>query len=80
MYIEKVLKRFSMENSKRGLLPLRYDIHLSKKMCPDTPKEIQRMSKIPHTSAIESLIYVMLCTLPDIALAVCHEQISIESR
>ena len=40
MYIEEVMKRFSMENSKRGLLPLRHGIHLSKKMCPDTPKEI----------------------------------------
>ena len=43
MYIEKVLKRFSMKNSKRGLLPLRHSIHLSKKMCPDTPEEIQCM-------------------------------------
>ena len=35
MCIEEVLKRFSMENFKRDLLPLRYGIHLSKKMCPD---------------------------------------------
>ena len=37
MYIEEVLKRFSMENSKRGLIPFRHGIHLSKKMCPITP-------------------------------------------
>ena len=70
LYIEEVLKRFSMENSKRGLLPLRHGINLSKKMCPNTPEEIQRMSKIPYASAIGSLMYVMLCTRPDIALAV----------
>ena len=40
MYIEEVLKRFSMKNSKRDLFSLRYGIHLSKKMCPDTPEEI----------------------------------------
>ena len=40
MYIEKVLKRFSMKNSKRSLLSLRHGIHLSKKMCPNTPEEI----------------------------------------
>ena len=68
MYIEEVLKRFSMKNSKRGLLPLRHDIHLSKKMCPDTSEEIQRMSKILYALAIESLMYVILCTRPDIAL------------
>ena len=47
MYIEEVLKRFSMENSKRGLVPFRYGIHHSKKMCPCTPEEIELMSKIP---------------------------------
>ena len=70
MYIEEVLKRFSMKNSKKGLLPLRYDIHFSKKMCPDTPEEIQRISKIPYASAIGSFMYAMLCTHLDIALAV----------
>ena len=69
IYIEKVLKRFSMKNFKKGLLPLRHDIHLSKKIYPDTPEEIQCMSKIPYASAIGSLIYVMLCTHPDITLA-----------
>ena len=70
MYIEKILKRFSMKNSKRGLLPLQHSIHLSKKMCPDTPKEIQCMSKILYASAIESLMYAILYTCHDIALAV----------
>ena len=50
MYIEKVLKRFSIENSKRDLLPFRHDINLSKKMCPSTPEEIECMSKIPYAS------------------------------
>ena len=69
MYIVEMLKRFSMKNSKRKLLPLRYSIHLSKKICPDTPEVIQCMSKIPYSLAIKSLIYAMLCTRPDITLA-----------
>ena len=36
IYIEEVLKRFSIENFKRKLLSHRYRI-LSKKICPDTP-------------------------------------------
>ena len=62
MYIEEVLKRFSMENSKRGLVSFKHGIHLSKKMCPSTPEEIKCMSKIPYASIIGSLMYAMLCT------------------
>ncbi|KAK9009129.1 hypothetical protein V6N11_080598 [Hibiscus sabdariffa] len=39
IYIDKVLKRFSMEESKRGFLPMRHGISLSKEMCPSTPQE-----------------------------------------
>ena len=70
IYIEKVLKRFNMLDSKRGLLPCRHGIHLSRSMSPKTPQERARMSQIPYASAIGSLMYAMLCTRPDIAFAV----------
>ena len=35
-YIDKVLERFSMENSKKGQLPTRHGISLSKEQCPKT--------------------------------------------
>lgn len=65
-YIERVLKRFNTEDSKRGLLPFRHGIHLSRDMCPKTQEERDRMSRIPYASAIGSLMYVMLCTRLDI--------------
>ena len=68
LYIEKVLKRFNMKNSKRGLLSLRYGINLSKIICPTTSEEVQHMSKILYASTIGSLMYVILCTQPDITL------------
>lgn len=74
-YIEKVLKRFSMENSKRGLIPMSHGVSLSKKMSPNTPEERERMSKIPYASAIGSIMYAMLCTRPDVA-----HSISVTSR
>lgn len=61
MYIEEVLKRFSMDNSKRELVPFRHGIHLSKKMCPNILEEIERMSKISYASAIGRIMYAMLC-------------------
>ncbi|KAM1746967.1 hypothetical protein ACFX11_013552 [Malus domestica] len=70
MYIDKVLSRFQMEQSKKGFLPVGHGIHLSKSMEPKTPEEIRQMSCIPYASAIGSLMYVMICTMPDIAYAV----------
>ncbi|KAK8694673.1 hypothetical protein V6N13_072220 [Hibiscus sabdariffa] len=55
-YIDKVVKRFSMEESKKGFLPMRHGISLSKEMCPSTPQERERMSQIPYASAIGSIM------------------------
>ncbi|TYK15887.1 gag/pol protein [Cucumis melo var. makuwa] len=55
-YIDKMLSRYKMQNSKKGLLPYRYEIHLSKEQCPKTPQEVEDMSNIPYASAVGSLI------------------------
>ncbi|KAL0345757.1 UNVERIFIED_CONTAM: Retrovirus-related Pol polyprotein from transposon TNT 1-94 [Sesamum radiatum] len=68
-YIEKVLKRFKMEHSKRGLLPMRHGIKLSKKQSPKTDEELKRMSDIPYASAVGSIQYAVQCTRPDVAYA-----------
>ncbi|KAL0386333.1 UNVERIFIED_CONTAM: Retrovirus-related Pol polyprotein from transposon TNT 1-94 [Sesamum radiatum] len=68
-YIEKVLKRFRMEHSKRGGLPMRHGIKLSKKQSPKTDEELKRMSDIPYASAIGSIQYAVQCTRPDVAYA-----------
>ena len=68
-YIDKVLNRFSMQDSKRGFLPMSHDISLSKTQCPMTQDERDRMSKIPYASAIGSIMYAMLCTRPDVSYA-----------
>ena len=59
-----------MEQSKKGFLPVRHGIHISKSMRPKTLEEIRQMSDIPHASAIGSLINAMTCTRLDIAYAV----------
>ncbi|KAK8662652.1 hypothetical protein V6N13_024543 [Hibiscus sabdariffa] len=68
-YIDKVLKRFSMEESKRGFLPMRHGISLSKEMCPSSPQEREHMSQIPYASAIGSIMYAMICTRLDLSYA-----------
>ncbi|CAA7049618.1 unnamed protein product [Microthlaspi erraticum] len=68
-FIDKVLHRFSMHDSKKGFLPMSHGISLSKTQCPSTHDERERMSRIPYASAIGSIMYAMLCTRPDIACA-----------
>ncbi|KAK8578185.1 hypothetical protein V6N13_047039 [Hibiscus sabdariffa] len=58
-----------MEESKRGFLPMRHGISLSKEMCPSTPQERERTSQIPYALAIGSIMYAMICTQPDLSYA-----------
>ena len=69
-YIEKVLSRFSMDNSKKGLLPFRHGLAFSRDQCSKTQEERDRMAGVPYASAMGSLMYEMLCTRPDICFAV----------
>ena len=62
-YIDKMLKRFSMDQSKRGYLPMSHGINLSKSMCPKTQDEREHMKRISYASAIGSIMYVMLCNI-----------------
>ncbi|KAI3723297.1 hypothetical protein L2E82_34775 [Cichorium intybus] len=68
-YLEKVLKRFSMENSKKGELPIQSNAKLSKTQSPSTDEEIAEMSRVPYASAVGSIMYAMTCTRPDVAFA-----------
>ncbi|TYK04838.1 gag/pol protein [Cucumis melo var. makuwa] len=69
-YIDKMLSRYKMQNSKKGLLPYKYGIHLSKEQCSKTPQEVEDMINIPYASAVGSLMYAMLCTRLDICYSV----------
>ena len=68
-YIDKVLNRFSMQNSKRGFFHMCHGISLSKTRCPTMQDERDSMSKIPYASTIGAIMYAMLCTQPDVSYA-----------
>ena len=55
-----------MQNEKPFSTPLSSHLKLSKEMCPKTHEEIEYMSKVPYSSAVMSLMYVMVCTRLDI--------------
>ncbi|RVW99370.1 Retrovirus-related Pol polyprotein from transposon TNT 1-94 [Vitis vinifera] len=66
-YVKKVLSRFNMNEAKPMSTPLGSHFKLSKEQSPKTEEERYHMSKVPYASAIGSLMYVMVCTRPDIA-------------
>jgi phosphoribosyl-AMP cyclohydrolase len=69
-YVETILQRFNMHGSKPIKVPIPIGVKLSADQCPKTQKEEEDMSHVPYASAIDSLMYAMVCTRPDIAHAV----------
>ena len=66
-YIEKVLDRFNVKNSKPLSTPLAGHFRLSSKDYPINEYEKEEMQKIPYSFPVGSLMYVMVCTRPNIA-------------
>ncbi|GJZ26942.1 retrotransposon protein, putative, ty1-copia subclass [Tanacetum coccineum] len=68
-YIEIILKRYFMENSKRGTIPMQEKLKLSKSQGASTPAEKKHMQNVPYASAVGSIVYALRCTRPDVAFA-----------
>ncbi|GKF16708.1 hypothetical protein Tco_0061626 [Tanacetum coccineum] len=68
-YIDKILKRYRMDNSKRGSIPMQVDLHLNKSQCATTSAEMKRMQNVLYALAIGSIMYAVRCTRPDVAFA-----------
>ena len=59
-----------MDQAKKGFLPVLQVVKLSKTQCPTTAEEREKMKDVPYASAIGSIMYAMLCTRPDVCLAI----------
>ena len=66
-YVETILQRFNMQDSKPVKVPITVGVRLSIEQCPKTQEEEEDMSRVPYASAVSSLMYAMVCTRPDIA-------------
>ena len=69
-YIDEIFSKYGMQDFKKEFVPFRVGSSLSVNQRPKTPAEIERMRGIPYASAVESLMYSMLCTRPDICFVV----------
>ncbi|GKA83622.1 reverse transcriptase domain-containing protein [Tanacetum coccineum] len=68
-YLEKSLKKFIIENSKKGYTPMMEKPDYRKSQGAKTPTEVQRMLIFPYDSTIGSIMYAVRCTRPDVAFA-----------
>ena len=64
--IKKILKWFEMQNCKSIDTLIVKGESLSLEIALKTPNEQKQMARVPYSSAISSLMYVMMCTRLDI--------------
>ena len=69
-YIDKVLEWFSMQNSKKGLLPFSHGVPLFDDQRPKIQEEENMMRQVPYALAVGSLMYAILCSRPNICYLV----------
>ncbi|XP_062103000.1 secreted RxLR effector protein 161-like [Humulus lupulus] len=69
-YIQKIIEKFAMKGSKTTKRPMTNQHCLSKEQCPKTQAEIEEMSKVPYSNVVGSIMYLMVCTRPDLAYSI----------
>ena len=67
-YLDKILKKLKMDQSKKGFLPVLQGVNLSKTQSPTKAEDRERMEVISYASAIGSIKYAMLYTRPIVYL------------
>jgi len=70
-YLQKFLQKFNIgDDAKTVSVPLAPHFKLSAKMSPKTVEDQEYMKNVPYANAVGSLMYVMVCTRPDLSQAV----------
>ena len=69
-YLKKILRRFNMHDCEPISTSFPVNFKLSLSMCLSNEIKRKEMSQVPYTSAVESLMFAMICTRPNIAQVV----------
>ena len=51
-YLDKVLKNFKMDQSRKGFLPVLQGVNLSQTQCPTTAEDREKMKDVPYCKGI----------------------------
>ena len=63
-YINKILEWFNMQDWNPINTPFTRGENLSKEMGPKTPKEKRKISNVPYSHVVGSLMYATMCKRP----------------
>ena len=69
-YIRRMLDRYSMADCKPCKSPGDPRNKLTKDQCPQDEEEKRKLSAVPYREAVGSLMFLMVCSRPDIAYSV----------
>ena len=67
-YALEVVQRYGMGSSKAVSTPFEPGSHLGVGGCPQIKGERNAVEGIPYGSLVESLMYLAICTRPDLAM------------
>jgi hypothetical protein len=65
--VDTILQRFNMQEIKSVKVPIPVGVNLLANRGPKTQEEEEDMYHVPYASAVENLMYAMVCTKPNIA-------------
>jgi hypothetical protein len=66
-YIEKLVEKFGLTDATPVSTPFVHGIHLTKDMSPKEAHKKEEMAKVPYCALVGSLMYLRVCTRPDIS-------------
>jgi len=69
-HVLKVLEKFNTAKARLITALLASHFKLYSKQCPQLSEEEEEMSRVPYASVVGLLIYVMVCTKPNLAYAI----------
>ncbi|KAK9053912.1 hypothetical protein SSX86_024987 [Deinandra increscens subsp. villosa] len=69
-YVKNILQQYGMEGCKPITTPFAPHFKLSLEDCLKTKEESDYMAKVPYSNVVGSLMYLMVCTRPDISYEV----------
>ena len=67
-YIRRILEKIKIDKCKPMDTPISKRKTFNLEMCPKTLKECSEIAQISYFNIFGSLIYIMMCTRPDILL------------
>ncbi|GJT81275.1 hypothetical protein Tco_1055617 [Tanacetum coccineum] len=69
VWLDKILKKFKMENSKHGSTQMQEKPDYRKSQGAQTPSEVKCMQNVPYALAIGYIMYAVRCTRPNVVFA-----------